>query len=91
MVAVNASRRLCGFAGKAAAAALSLADHLGALLAGGDAVAVTFEDFLRDPSNDGCGILAPFELLLKLGFELLDIRHGSLLLADNSTFVRGGQ
>jgi hypothetical protein len=80
MLAGNASRRLCGFAGKAAAAALSLADHLGALLAGGDAVAVTFEDFLRDPSNDGCGILAPFELLLEFCFEFLDIRHGSFVV-----------
>ena len=57
--------------GNGRTAALSLADHFGPFLAGGDAVAIAFEDFLRDPSNDGCGILAPFELLLELGFELL--------------------
>ena len=91
IMADNSSSGLLSLCGKAAAAALTLADHLGPFLAGGDSVAIAFEDFLRDPSDDGRGILAPLELLHELLFELFDVRHVRVLLADNrSTFVRGG-
>ncbi len=64
--------RLCG---EAAAAALSLAYHLRALLAGCDSVPVAFEDSLGNPSDDGRSVLAALELLDKLLFELFDMPH----------------
>lgn len=64
--------RLCG---KAAAAALPLANHLRALLAGSDSVPVAFEDLLGNPSNDGRSVLAALELFDELLFELFNIRH----------------
>ena len=63
------------------AATLSLADDCLAFSAGGDAVLVAFEDFLRDPSNDG-GIVTALKLLLKLRFKFLDVRHGREMIGS---------
>src|ERR1035441_2684474 len=73
LMADNASSGLKSLCGKTATAALTLADHLSALLAGGDAVAVAFEDFLGDPSDDGRSVLGSLKLLHELLFELFDI------------------
>jgi len=74
-MADNPSPGLLGLCGEAFASALTLADQLGAFLAGGDAVPVAFEDFLGCPSDDGCRILGSLELLHELLFELFDERH----------------
>jgi len=88
-MADNPSSRLLSLCGQVAAAALSLANHLHAFLAGGDSVLVAFEDFLADPFDDGCRVLGALELLHKLRFELCDIRHVRVVLAGNrSTFAR---
>jgi hypothetical protein len=73
MMADNASSGLKSLCGETATAALPLADHLSALLAGGDAVTVAFEDFLGNPSDDGRSVLGSLELLEELLFELFDI------------------
>lgn len=75
MIADNSSSGLLSLCGETASAALPLSDHLRAFLAGGDAVSVAFEDFLRNPSDDGCGVLGSVELLQELLFELFDIRR----------------
>src|SRR5436190_16672135 len=75
MMAGNQALRLEGLFGKAAAAALSLALHRLAFLASGDAVSVAFEDFLGNPSDDGCRVLCALELLHKLRFKVFDVAH----------------
>jgi hypothetical protein len=70
--AISGLERLCG---ETASAALPLTNHLRAFLAGGDAVAIAFEDFLGNPSDDGRRVLGALELLHKLLLELFDIRH----------------
>ena len=68
--ACNRGRRLLGLPGDAVAAALSLSDRPSALLAGGDAVSVAFEDFLRDPSDDGYRVRATLELFSEAPLEI---------------------
>src|SRR5581483_1789939 len=76
LLTVNAEApRLEGFGGKAAAAALPLAPHHSALLAGGDAVPVALKHFLGYPADDGCRVLAALELLHQLLFEFVDVAH----------------
>ena len=72
MLAVNPGLRLFGLVGVALAAALAVALHLDALLAGLDAVAVTLENLLGDPLDDG-RFLGAGELLEKLRLELFDV------------------
>ena len=72
---VYSSVCLEGLCGKTAPAALPLADHLLALLAGGDAVSVAFEDFLGNPSDDGRRVLCALELADKLLLELFNVGH----------------
>jgi len=74
-MADNSSSGLESLCGETATAALPLANHLHALLAGGDAVAAAFEDLLGNPSDDGRRILGSLELVDELLFELFDIRH----------------
>src|SRR6266566_1983884 len=88
----NSSSRLLSLRRRTAAAAFSGADHLFALLARGDTVGVAFEDLLAGPSHDGRSVLGCLELLCELLFELCDVRHVRLKLADkDSTFARGGR
>jgi len=75
MMAGNQALGLEGLCGETAAAAFTLADHLGAFLPGGDAVLVAFEDFLGNPSDDGRRVLVALELLHKLLLELLNVSH----------------
>jgi len=69
------SIRLDGLCGEAAAAALPLANHRCAFLAGGDAVSVAFEHLFGYPADDGRRVLGALELLHELLFELFDVRH----------------
>ena len=71
----NRGRSLLGLAERTATAALSFADHLRALLACGNPVAVAFEHFLGDPADDGVRVFRAVKLLSKLRFELFDVRH----------------
>lgn len=75
MMADNSSSGLLSLRGEAGSSALSLADHLGPFLAGGDAVSVAREDLLGCPPHDGGRILGALELLYELLFELFDICH----------------
>lgn len=63
---------------ESAPAALALTDYLLAFLAGGNAVAVAFENLLGNPADDGRFVLSPVELLQKLRFKLVDVTHRSL-------------
>ena len=75
MMADNQALGLEGLFGETAAAALSLALHRLAFLAGGDAVPVAFEDLLGNPSDDGFRGLVAVELLHKLRFKVFDVAH----------------
>lgn len=75
MMAHNQARRLEGLCGEAVPAALTLADHLGPFLPGGDAVFVAREDLLCCPPHDGRSILVAPELLHELLLELFDVSH----------------
>jgi len=89
-MADNSSPGLEGLGGETTSAALPLANHLCAFLAGGDSVSVALENFLRDPSDDGCRVLGSLELLDELLFELFDERHVRFVLADNIRPLCGG-
>jgi hypothetical protein len=78
MRCVSSSRLLSFFAERTAAAALSLANHLCAFLAGCDAVSIAFEHFLGGPSDDCHGaIRTVVELFGKLCLKLLNECHCS--------------
>ena len=68
---------------KAAPSAFALANHLRAIPARRNSVAVAFEDFFRHPSYDGGGGLGRLNPLGKLRFKLFKIRHKSFEVADN--------
>ena len=73
MMADNSSSGLESLCGETAAATLPLSDHLPAFLAGGDAVAVAFEDFLGNPPDEDIIVLGFVEFLSKLRFKLFDV------------------
>jgi len=60
---------------RAAPAALALALHRRATLAGGDAVAVAFEHALGAPADNRAGITFGVQLSSKFLLELFDERH----------------
>jgi hypothetical protein len=68
--------------GRSPTARLALTLHLRAVLAGGDAVPIAFEDFLGNPADDRRFVFRAVELLQKLGFKLLDVCHRDVVLAD---------
>ena len=72
-----AGRRLLGLSVRTAAAALSLASHRFAILAGGDAVLEALENPLANPSDERVLGFGTIELLPKLGFKLFDVFHRS--------------
>ncbi|MDB6021375.1 MAG: hypothetical protein JWQ04_1232 [Pedosphaera sp.] len=50
-----------------------LTNHHCALLAGGDAVTVAFEQLLGNPADDRRSVLGALELLYELRFEVCDV------------------
>ena len=83
MVTVNSRSGLenwGGLAERPASSALSLTLHRIALATGGDAVAIAFEDFLGNPTDNGIRCLVADELLGKLGLEVFEIRHFSFAI-----------
>ena len=73
-LALNQAVRLFGSAGETAPAALSLTLYSGALLAGGNAVAIRLKHFFGYPADDFLrGLRAAFQLGFKLCIERFDV------------------
>lgn len=75
MLADNASSRLLSLLWEVRSAALTLALHLHAFLACGDAVPIAFENPLGNPAEKRRIIVLAVEPCKELGLELLDVCH----------------